>query len=157
MENLWLAVGGESVASFRDVFSALWHWPTTIITATTTTTTSSTSPNAALLRGGKNKQSPPPRKSYLTNASFGSNNADYDSHRLAVQYAIGCTSSFDQVTKADVALFLDRFGPLEGSPPMCVLRARASLIIDRSNGVGYQLVRWYHGETTRTNARHVLT
>ena len=134
-DHLWTSTAGTAATCpFREIFSALWHW------------------------------SPPPTNEELTmsdpnssvTSSAGSTEADYDSHRLAVQYAIGCTSTFDRIAKIDLKLFVEKFGQLEGSPPICVLRARSSLVVDLGNGRS-ELVRWYHGDISRSKAQSALT
>jgi len=143
LNNFWQNKTPSS--PFINIFSALWHYHEPLPSQELT---HHKDPTASSPSSSPTKQ----RSNSLSNLS---SNADYDSHRLAVQYAIGCTSKYDCITYNDLKLFIERFGPLTGTPPTCILRARASLIIDRNNE--YELAPWYHGDISRTQAQQALT
>ena len=145
-DDFWKSINTSAKISdtlpFRRVFSALWHYSSLPVSST--------------------NSSPISRK---TRSSSLQQHADHDSHRLAVQYAMNCASTFDHVTKKDLILFVERFGEIDGSPPICVCRARASLLQpiasnasnDSSQQESFELVRWYHGDVSRTEAQQMLT
>jgi tetratricopeptide (TPR) repeat protein len=52
-----------------------------------------------------------------------------EEHRLAVQLAMGCRNQNALISPTTLQHFCARFGPIKGSPPECVRRAYASLVV----------------------------
>ena len=157
--------GDGELVPFCHLFSALWHW----------------SPAVAAARAAQVAANANAEPSAEPNADLGVDFRVYgfhqhpstawaatrESHRLAVQFAMGCSSQFSPVGRRALSLFVARFGPISGSPPTCVRRAHASLVVPpggnaaavASPGGSYmrpRLVPWFHGDVTRTEARRAL-